>query len=244
MDELLGQLLELCELDAEAHALRGQLALYPQMLAESERREAEAKSNLERSRKLFEKFHERRRSAELEVATHRERIAKYQAQQNQVKNNKEYEAINEGIRTAKEKIDGLDFEGLEALEQEEAEQAAIVVHRETLQDVQTEAASERERIAAQQAAKSGQLAEREHERERLIGRLPEEYREPYALLDEKYPGSALASIVNGACSGCSMNLVTQRTAEVKRGTVGVRCDNCARILYDAAMREAGKSGRS
>jgi len=240
LDDLLRQLLGLCEVDAEVHALREQLDLYPKMLAEFDRQETDANSKLDRTRKAFERARDLRKGSELEVASRRERIAKYQAQLNQVKTNKEFEAIKEEIKAVEGKIEELDLAGLEALEQEDSGLASVATQEEALQEFLAEASAERKRISEQLSTKTEQLADRAAEHDRLLVQLPEDFREPYALLDEKYPGSALALIVDGSCAGCSMTLVAQRTAEVKRGTVGVRCDNCSRILYDSSMLESGQ----
>lgn len=61
------------------------------------------------------------------------------------------------------------------------------------------------------------------------------------LAQRSRDGLAVAEVVNGSCSACNMSLRPQMNVEVKRGDKIITCENCARILYVAAPREAEAS---
>lgn len=234
MNEFVQNLVDLGEVDSQSQTLREQLALYPKMLADLDRREETAKGKLQQAKQDSDKAREAARNAERDVEVLREQINKYLMQQSSVKTNKEYVALNGEIDTVKAKIDNLDQKGLEALENEESAEEAIGVAEKALQALQEELAEERRRIQGQIDEKQRFLKEGESEHQRRAEALDEETREIYELINEKYPGDALAQVSAGSCAGCGMKLVTQLVLEARRGETIARCGFCQRILHDPA----------
>lgn len=235
MKELVTQLLDLCTLDRGIAELREQLHLYPSMLRDLDSREKKAQQEIEVAQAKFKKSRDGRRQAELEADSCREKIRKYRLQQNSVKTNRELEAMNHEITGLEAKIEQLDSFGLDALEAEESAQREVARLEENRRSLKEEADRERARISDQTERKRSDLAKLQSEQSRRVARLPEDVREVYTLLNERYPGTALVPIKDGSCGGCSMNLVRQRVTEVRRGDRPVRCDNCSRFLYDPSL---------
>ena len=145
----------------------------------------------------------------------------------------------------KAKIDAAEEEGLGALEEQERFEKRVKESGDDLDRLREELKTERARIAGQVGDKEAQLEKNEAEHRRRVEDLPEDHQEIYDLLNERYPGTAVVPVKEGGCGGCSMNLVTQRVLDVRRGEISVRCDHCARILYDtSALQTAGSSGES
>lgn len=241
MKDTLLQLIESCEIDAEVTALREQLMAYPKMLAELDRGEAKVQKEIDDAKAQFTAAQSRRRKAELEVKSLREKADKYRAQQNMVKTNKELEAVNEEIASVAAKIDDREFEGLEALEEEESAQARIESAESAAKEFRDEASVERDRIQGQITEKKDRLAEDERERTLRVGRLEEDVSDIYELLNDRFPGAGVASIDGENCSACKMRLVKQRIGDVKKMQDLVRCDDCSRILYDPSSLESASS---
>lgn len=237
MKDILKQLIELRELDARIHELREQLHLYPGMLKELDAREKKAQREIDTIRQRFRDSREGRRQAELDANGLREKIRKYKIQQGSVKTNRELEAINHEIETLEAKIEELDTFGLESLENEERAQEELARAEEKKKRLVEENDRERSRIAEQTETKRENMARLQREQAQRLARIPEDIRELYELLNQKYPGSAIVPVKEGACSGCSMNLVRQRVTEVRRADQPVRCDNCTRLLYDPGYLE-------
>lgn len=237
MKEVLRQLVDLCELDASIHELREQLHLYPGMLRELDAKEKKAQREIDTIRQRYKESREGRRQAEMDADGLREKIRKYKIQQGSVKTNRELEAINHEIQTLENRIEELDTFGLESLETEERSQEELAHAEEKKKRLVEENDRERSRIAEQTEHKRARLAKLQDEQAHRTARLPEDLRELYERLNQKYPGSAVVPLKDGACSGCSMNLVRQRVTEVRRADQPVRCDNCSRLLYDPGYLE-------
>ena len=239
MPDLMRDLIDLCDLDREAHALKEQLALYPGMLADLEMRQSAASKQLEDAKARHAHAREERRKAELDVKALREQVDKFQLQQNQVKTNREYETVKEEIAATDRRIDAKDSEGLGALEAEEAAEEEIKNAKAESEETRKIATTERDRINARIEEKKDRLAQYQEDHVRRVAALPEEFQETYELLNERYPGSALAEAVDGSCGGCSINLVKQVEIDARKADGTVHCDNCSRILYDLSSKAVG-----
>lgn len=234
MNPVIKQLVELTAVDRAAQALREQLALYPKMLADLDtsesalsKREADAKTRFKAGREAL-------RKVELDIAALKEQITKYTLQQGQVKTNKEYHAITEEIQGVKSKIDVLETSGIEhVVAEEEADDQEKAAARE-LNELKKEHTVERSRIQKQIEEKQARLKEFEAEHASLVAALPEENQELYELLNHRYPGTGVVPVRDGSCGGCNVHLVSQYALDARLGEKIVRCDNCTRILYDAA----------
>lgn len=235
MRDYLPQLIDLCELDRSIHELREQLHLYPGLLKGLEAKEKQAKREIEAIQERFKRSREGRRQAELDAASLREKIRKYKIQQGQVQTNRELEAIVHEIETLEAKIDGLDSFGLESLEAEERAQEQLGDAEDRRRKLVEENDRERARISEQTERKRRELATLQQEQAQRMARLPEDIRDLYEILNQKYPGTAVVPVKEGACGGCSMGLVRPRITEVRRAERAVRCDNCTRLLYDPGI---------
>ena len=242
MNDLIRQLGELCEVDKSAQALREQLALYPKMLSDLDAREQIFLEKRKAGKDELAKAKDAWRKAELEVRSLGEQIQKYLQHQSQVKTNKEFTALTQEIDGVKAKIDAMESLGLEALETETKAEEELKNTEKELQALANEINEERSRIKSQITEKEDHLKQEEDEHRRRAEELPEELRDMYELLNERFPGSAIVPVKNNCCGGCSMNLVSQVLLDVRRGEVSARCENCARLLYAAEGAEVSKPG--
>jgi len=232
MKQALPLMLELCELDGQLHAIQTQLKLYPKMIADLDAKEATARKKIAAADERFHKSREIRRKSELDVKAEKDKIGRYMVQQNQVKSNKEYEALTHEVNTCKARIDELDFAGIEALEVEEKSEAEKKQLEVALEKLLAEHKTERERIAAQTESKKASLTTVESQRETKFEALDEEFREMYGLLNDRYPGAALSEISDGHCKGCGMSLNKHVIQDIQKAEKMIRCESCMRILYD------------
>lgn len=231
MHETLKQLIELTALDKELNDTRAQLQRYPAMLQRMDADEAEARKALDEARQRTERIRHEQRDVEQDVLEQRARISKYLAQQNQVKTNKEYQAITHEIDGLREKIDALETRGLELLEQEEQAGAAIAEAEARMHALDAAHATERARIAEQQTEKQARIERLEAERAQHLSRLDDETAELYEMLEKRHPGNVCVPLEGEHCAGCNWHLVAQVCQAVRLGRELVRCENCKRFVY-------------
>ncbi|MDB5148685.1 MAG: hypothetical protein JWQ57_2705 [Mucilaginibacter sp.] len=163
-------------------------------------------------------------------------IKKYEGQLNEVKNNREYDAISKEIE-----IQGLDIQvsekkireyGFEitnktqvyekALADLEARQADLDAKKEELGTITAETEKEENELNAQ-AAKATQNIE-----ESLLT--------AYTRLRQNAKnGLAVVTIQRDSCSGCFNQIPPQRQSDIRQRKKIIVCEHCGRILVDEQM---------
>jgi predicted nucleic acid-binding Zn-ribbon protein len=163
-------------------------------------------------------------------------IKKYEGQLNEVKNNREYDAISKEIE-----IQGLDIQvsekkireyGFEitnktqvyekALADLEARQADLNAKKEELGTITAETEKEETELNAQ-AAKANDNIE-----ERLLT--------AYTRLRQNAKnGLAVVTIQRDSCSGCFNQIPPQRQSDIRQRKKIIVCEHCGRILVDELM---------
>ena len=163
-------------------------------------------------------------------------IKKYEGQLNEVKNNREYDAISKEIE-----IQGLDIQvsekkireyGFEitnktqvyekALADLEARQADLDAKKEELGTITAETEKEETELNAQ-AAKAMDNIE-----ERLLT--------AYTRLRQNAKnGLAVVTIQRDSCSGCFNQIPPQRQSDIRQRKKIIVCEHCGRILVDEQM---------
>lgn len=231
MNELLQQLKELTTLDAGLAQTREQLARYPTMLAKLDAAEAAQAKTIAEAEGVMEATQRERRQAEKEVTTLDAQIRKVREHQAAVKTNKEYQAITSEIEALRGKIDQRETVALEKLEVEEGLLRRKKEAAAALAKIKAENEGERARIQGQIAEKQERQVRLSSERERRVAGLPEDLRETYEFLNQKFPGTAVVPLEGETCGGCHWNLVAQTGQMVRAGRDLVRCEHCHRYLF-------------
>ncbi len=173
----------------------------------------------------------RLRDLELELAHFQAQVAKYTADLQRVRNQREYETAIREIDTAKKAVAQCESKITETraditrLEAEVAARAPDIEKRRTEVDAA---------LAANARDEAAYLAEVETIRQRrreMESKLSKVWLTNYTRVAKLRGGQAMAQVVNGACSACRMRLRPQVHSLVRQG-IGIHtCDSCGRILF-------------
>ena len=175
---------------------------------------------------------------ELDVRQKRDEITRLKGQQLQIKDNRQFQILQNEIKFAELSITKLedeilnDYEDIEAIEAEikEAEKE-LVRHRQQLETVRRDIEAKKESVDAEiQAGRA--------KRDEIAATLPRDVVQQFDRIADGLDGEALAPVqldeVEGTfvCGGCHIS-VTQNTYVLLRGRSEklVACPNCTRILY-------------
>jgi predicted nucleic acid-binding Zn-ribbon protein len=168
-----------------------------------------------------------------------ELLKKYEKQSENVKNNREFEAINKEIE-----IQGLDIKLAEK---------HIKDSNEDLQEKSLQHESINKTISAKEKnleIKKGELdkiiADNEKEEKHLnkdIQKAREAVEERllagYERIRKSYRnGLAVVPIVRDSCGGCFNSIPPQRQSEIKQHKKVIVCENCGRILVDTELNDS------
>lgn len=162
-------------------------------------------------------------------------IKKYQGQLDDVKNNREYEAISKEIeiqgleiQVCEKKIREIEFEIRNKTENYEATQAKLEERKKDLAIKQEELKN----ITGETEKEEKSLVSKAEKAEKKIeDRLLTAYRR---LRTNSKNGLAVVTIDRDSCSGCFNQIPPQRQLDIRQRKKIIVCEHCGRILVDEA----------
>lgn len=167
-------------------------------------------------------------------------LAKYEHQSDNVKNNREFEAINKEIE-----MQGLEIKLAEKHIRDANEELADKVKAlenakkniATKDGVLTHKKSELEKIIADTEIEEKDLrAKSEEARTHIDERLLYSYDR---IRNSYRNGLAVVAVERDACGGCFNSIPPQRQSEIRLHKKIIVCENCGRILVESEMVEKG-----
>ncbi len=171
-----------------------------------------------------------------QIKTSQELIKKYNTQLNNVKNNREFDALNKEIeiqdltiQAAEKKLGELDNSISMKNELIEELQTRINERNEDLENK----IKELEEITAETEKEEEQIKKERAKAEKSI---EEKLLKAYDRIRANFRnGIAVAPVLRGACGGCFAKIPPQLQSDIRQSKKIVICENCGRINIDARM---------
>lgn len=174
-------------------------------------------------------------------------IAKYEEQQMNVRNNREYDAITKEIELQQLEIQISEKKIKEAYESLEEKKGQIDSTRELLDERNKDLAGKKSEldviISESEEEEQKLMKAREKATKQIEDRLLKSYTK---IRNNAKNGLAVVSVKRGACGGCFNVVPPQRQAEVREKKKLIVCEHCGRILADVedVIEEPEKKKRS
>lgn len=174
-------------------------------------------------------------------------ITKYEEQQMNVRNNREYDAITKEIELQQLEIQISDkkisesHEVIKKIEEQIEETRALLEERN--KDLSSKKAELDVIVTESEEEEQKLMKAREKASKNIEDRLLKSYEK---IRDNAKNGLAVVSIKRGACGGCFNVAPPQRQAEVRERKKLIVCEHCGRILADVedVIEEPEKKKRS
>lgn len=170
------------------------------------------------------------REKEVSLKSTHTQIAKYEKQQDEVTDKKQYDALKLEIASAKQKAQALEDEILEGMT--EAEERAA-----KLPDQDKAAAKAQDDLKAFEKDQGERLARLAEQLKTTLGQLkaveanvPENMAAQYQRMVAAFGADSLAAVENHSCAHCRTHITVQQLHEVQTGEF-VTCRSCGRGLY-------------
>src|ERR1044071_687324 len=161
-------LVELQAVDLQLGDLRGRLNGVPQQLAEIEKKVAAGKQQLASTKEAHTNSLKDRKRYEMDVDSWKEKARKYRDQSSAVKTNEAYKEMQQAEdRLLERMVAGEEFE------------RQVKAAERALAELEQIAATEREKLTAQQNTFSEELKARETERQQIVSKISEDLLRTY-----------------------------------------------------------------
>jgi len=208
---------ELEDMPTELHGLKRKFQKIQRTIKEIE---SNLESHNERSKKLIKEKEECNLNKD-----------KYESQISLIKTQREYEAITSEIAQIKEKLEVIEEEEMNALQEIEEMKKVIDEQNDLYVQLKTTIAEKGKVVNKLMKEKQKELDKCLKAKVKISAGLDEEVIYKFEKIVKKKDGVGIVSIRNNVCMGCNMILPPQFVNDVRREEEIIFCPNCSRILY-------------
>ncbi|MBC6424871.1 MAG: hypothetical protein GDA51_00035 [Ekhidna sp.] len=160
-------------------------------------------------------------------------IRKYEEQQMNVRNNREYDAITKEIELQQLESQILEKRIKEAYEKVEGKEGETKETQEILADREQDLNSKKEELDAIVKESEEDEQKMDKERTKAAKNVDERLLKSYdKVRNNMRNGLAVVSVKRGACGGCFNVVPPQKQAEIREKKKIIVCEHCGRILSD------------
>ena len=175
-----------------------------------------------------------RKKLELDVGTRTESISRLKTQQYQTRKNDEFQAIGHEIERYENEIRKIEDEELELMMEADKLKADLGIEEKKAATVKESVARQTADLEVKSKTLESRLEELTKERAGIAGKIDEDLLGRFERLFKSKGDAVVVPLEHEVCTGCHMKVTTQTAHRAKAGKEIVSCDNCGRILYDAA----------
>jgi hypothetical protein len=221
---------ELQELDLR---IDGLVAEKEQLLARSDalrQKVEEARVLLEAKRADLLQLEEEKQQMEANIALELENIGRSEVKLHEIKTQKEYQAVQREITTAKKLQTELEEQVFQLLSRIEEMQGMVAGDDERLTALETEVGGADAELAEEVTRIDQQLGADDACRQTLLVGIPATLLRRYTQLRAQRRGIAVVEARDGSCMGCNMQIPPQMYNLLFRGDDLHTCPHCQRVL--------------
>ena len=171
-------------------------------------------------------------------------IKKYQEQQNNVRNNREFEAISKEIESQELDIQLFEKKNKETLFKIEKKNIEIA-------DIEARMNGRKGDLEAKKSELDSIIAESTEDEKKLrdvrveaVGKIEDRLMYSYnRIRQNSINGLAVVKVRRGACGGCFNQVPPQRQADIREKKKIIVCEHCGRVLADVEVIEEAATGK-
>ena len=231
MQEKIMALYELQKIDSaidEINKVKGELPLEVQDLEDEL---AGLNTRIENVNAEIEELNSLTRQRTREVDQAKIMIANYKEQQNNVRNNREYDAITKEIEYQELEIELAEKRLKEYSAQVKTKKALIEETNTLVEERNIDYKAKKQELESIEAETAHQVAELEAKAAKAKEPIDERLLVAYNRIRNNFHnGLAVVTVTRDACGGCFNRIPPQRQADIRQGKKLIVCEYCGRIL--------------
>ncbi|MDD5487966.1 MAG: C4-type zinc ribbon domain-containing protein [Candidatus Omnitrophica bacterium] len=224
-------LAELQKIDSQLYDIRSEIASIPDMIAGFDAELAEKMSAFNAAESRLKELQLSKGKKELEMKDKEEKVKKHEGELYQIKNNKEYTALQSEIESIKADISLLEEDLIRIFDEIENAKADQAREKDACGEEAALVETEKRKIEDHRKELEAQVSKMEADRKVVAAGVDEQTLYRYERILKNKGRTALAEVKGAFCGECNMQLRPQVLNDVKIKRDIVFCENCARILY-------------
>ena len=225
------KLIQLQEMDSHLFDLKSQLETFPERLNEMDESLEAKKGGMEEAEEDLKRLKVLKGEKETDMQAKEEKIKKHDGELYQIKNNKEYQALQQEIDSIKADVSLVEEEIIKLFDEIEAAQSRFEEEKKKFEEEKQSVEKEKGVIKEEEKKFSAEFDELKVKRDEFASGVSGEALGKYQRILDKRGKTALAKVEGNFCSECNMQLRPQIINEAKLQKALVFCENCTRILY-------------
>lgn len=192
----------------------------------------QATANLLACESVRAEIGKKQRTCEADIKQFQEQARKYAGQLAEIKNNKEYKALNSEIAFLKGKISDVESQILELMEQDNDAKEKVAEAKTELEKAEQCKRDKEGDLRRQIESLDSQIEAIRTKRNELARSLPIPVVKHYGNMIKHKNNQAVAYNREGSCGGCGFVIRQQMRIELQLMRKIVYCENCGRILMN------------
>jgi len=231
MEEQLGLLIALQEIDTKIRSYNVEKNRLPEILAGLERKRIASNEELDKVKEALQAAQKNKRDRDLDLEAGVQKVEKLRTRSSEIKNNKEYQALLKEIETMEKDNKAIEDDVLVLMEKIDAATTAIGAAEKRVKEEETQIQAEQKEHEKAFEKLAQELSVLESHRQEAVTRIQPPVLLQYQKLLATKAGVAMAEARGESCSGCYMSIPPQVFVNVKKNESIITCPNCNRILY-------------
>ena len=231
VDEKLQQLWELQQIDTKIDKIRILKGELPIEVKELEDEVEGLRTRLLNSESEAAEMQEEIKNRKNAKSLAKELISRYEKQQNNVKNNREYDALSKEIELQKLEIQLCEKKINDATAKIDAKQATLEETEKQIKEREKNLKNKKKEL--EKIIEETDIEEKELQKasDKQAKKVEERLLKAYKRIRGAYKnGLSVVAVLRDACGGCYAKIPPQRQAEIKQRKRIITCEHCGRIM--------------
>ena len=229
--EQIRKLVQLQELDSEIFDLTAKKETFPVRIKEMDDSLEAKKGGMEAADTEFKRLQVLKGEKETDMQAKEEKIAKHDSELYQIKNNKEYQALQQEINSIKADVSLLEEELINLFDEIEKARVKCEAEKKIFEKETQDVEKEKQAIKTEETELTARLGDITSKRSEFAEGVAHDVLDKYQKILAKRGRIAITPVKDEFCGACNMHLRPQIINDAKIQKNLVLCENCVRILY-------------